>query len=82
MADACARAEAVTGDPSWGRGVDLAIGWFLGGNDAGAVMWDAETGGGYDGLHATGPNRNQGAESTLALISTMQHARSRSLLSS
>lgn len=79
MADACARAAAVTGDASWGRGVDLAIGWFLGDNDAGAVMWDAESGGGYDGLHATGPNRNQGAESTLALISTLQHPRSRAL---
>lgn len=79
MADACARAEAVTGDPSWGRGVDLAIGWFLGENDAGAVMWDVETGGGYDGLHATGPNLNQGAESTIALIATLQHARSRTL---
>jgi hypothetical protein len=80
MADACARAEAVTGDPSWGRGVDLAIGWFLGENDAGAVMWDAETGGGYDGIHADGPNRNQGAESTIALLSTLQHARSRTLV--
>jgi hypothetical protein len=80
MADACARAEAVTGDPSWGRGVDLAIGWFLGDNDAGAVMWDAETGGGYDGIHAAGPNLNQGAESTIALVSTMQHARKRSLV--
>jgi hypothetical protein len=79
MADACARALAVTGDPEWGRGVDLAIGWFLGENDAGAVMWDVETGGGYDGLHATGPNFNQGAESTIALISTLQHARRRPL---
>lgn len=77
MADACARAEAATGDPIWGRGVDLAVDWFLGGNDVGAVMWDPTTGGGYDGLHATGPNRNQGAESTIALISTMQHARER-----
>ena len=77
MADACARAEAVTGDQGWGRGVELAIGWFLGDNDAGAPMFDPGTGGGYDGLHATGPNRNQGAESTLALISTLQHARSR-----
>ncbi len=77
MADACARAELVTGDPTWGRGVDLATGWFLGDNDAGAAMWDAETRGGYDGLHATGPNLNQGAESTIALISTLQHARSR-----
>ncbi len=81
MADACARAQAVTGDPRWGRGVDLAVGWFLGENDAGTAMWDAATGGGYDGLHATGPNRNQGAESTLAVISTLQHARSRALQS-
>lgn len=79
MADACARAQSVTGDPAWGRGVDLAIGWFLGENDVGAVMWDVETGGGYDGLHATGPNLNQGAESTIALISTLQHARRRPL---
>ncbi|MDZ7676645.1 MAG: hypothetical protein U5K30_16450 [Acidimicrobiales bacterium] len=42
-------------------------------------MGDVETGGGYDGLHATGPNLNQGAESTLALIATLQHARSRAL---
>jgi hypothetical protein len=80
MADACARAEAVTGDLAWGRGVDLAIGWFLGDNDAGAVMWDVDTGGGYDGLHRTGPNMNQGAESTIALLSTLQHARRRALV--
>lgn len=80
MADACARAEAITGDPRWGRGVDLAIGWFLGDNDTGDVMWDVETGGGYDGLHLRGPNMNQGAESTIALLSTLQHARRRALV--
>ncbi len=74
MADACARAHAVTGDDDWRRGVDLAIDWFAGNNDVGAVMWDTETNGGYDGLTPTGPNLNQGAESTLALISTLQHA--------
>lgn len=74
LADACARAHAVTGDDEWRRGVDLAIGWFAGDNDVGAVMWDGETNGGYDGLTPTGPNLNQGAESTLALISTLQHA--------
>ena len=37
-------------------------------------MWDPVTGGGYDGLTATGPNLNQGAESTLALVTTMQYA--------
>ena len=35
-------------------------------------MLDAQTGGGYDGLSRTGRNRNQGAESTLAMISVMQ----------
>lgn len=79
MADACARAETVTGDPRWGLGVDLAVGWFLGENDAGTTMWDTVSGGGYDGLHAAGPNLNQGAESTIALISTLQHARRRAV---
>ena len=74
LADACARAHAVTGDDDWRRGVDLAIDWFAGDNDVGAVMWDVDTNGGYDGLTPTGPNLNQGAESTLALISTLQHA--------
>ena len=49
--------------------------WFQGDNDAGQLMWDPDTGGGFDGLHADGVNRNQGAESTLAVISTLQHAR-------
>ena len=74
LADACARAHAVTGDDDWQRGVDLAIDWFAGSNDVAAVMRDTETHGGYDGLTPTGPNLNQGAESTLALISTLQHA--------
>ena len=74
LADACARAHVVTGDDDWRRVVDLAIDWFVGNNDVGAVMWDADTHGGYDGLTPTGPNLNQGAESTLALISTLQHA--------
>jgi hypothetical protein len=74
LADACARAYDATGDEDWQRDVDLAIGWFGGNNDVGAVMWDADTNGGYDGLTPTGPNLNQGAESTLALISTLQHA--------
>jgi hypothetical protein len=75
MADACARAAAVTGDPAWLLGVDRAVAWFAGANDADAVMFDATTQGGYDGLEATGPNLNQGAESTLAWISTLQRTR-------
>lgn len=75
MADACARALAVTGDTGWRAGIELAAGWFLGANDVGSVMWDPHTGGGYDGLEIEGPNLNQGTESTLALIATLQHAR-------
>ena len=74
MADACSRAAAVTGDNAWLRGVDLAARWFRGENDRAAPMWDPATGGGYDGLEPSGPNLNQGAESTLALVSTLQHA--------
>jgi hypothetical protein len=74
MADACARAAVATDDPAWLRGLELAIGWFAGDNDAGTVMWDPTTGGGYDGLEAAGANRNEGAESTLALLSVLQHA--------
>jgi len=74
LADACARAAAVDANPIWPDGVRAAAAWFMGDNDANEPMWDPNTGGGYDGLHADGVNRNQGAESTLAVISTMQHA--------
>jgi hypothetical protein len=74
-ADACATAGAVTGDEGWDARLFQAIAWFLGDNDTGVVMYDPQTGGGYDGLTPDGPNLNQGAESTLALLSTLQHAR-------
>jgi hypothetical protein len=73
LADACATAAAVTDDPVWDTGVRRCIDWFLGDNDLGCPMWDPATGGAYDGLTLHGPNLNQGAESTLALISTLQH---------
>ena len=44
-------------------------------NDLGLPMWDPVTGGGFDGLHADRVNQNQGAESTLAAMATMQLAR-------
>jgi hypothetical protein len=75
LADACARAAAVDAAATWPDGVAAAAAWFQGANDAGQVMWDPETGGGFDGLLADGVNQNQGAESTLAVISTLQHAR-------
>ncbi|HEV2371207.1 MAG TPA: glycosyltransferase [Streptosporangiaceae bacterium] len=72
LADACMRATAVTGDAAWLAGAQMSVAWFLGDNDARVPMLDEQTGGGCDGLGPTGRSRNQGAESTLAMISVMQ----------
>ena len=75
LADAAARAFDVTGEVRWLEVVGLAAAWFLGANDVGTPLFDPITGGGHDGLEAGGRNANQGAESTLAFLSTMQQAR-------
>jgi hypothetical protein len=72
VADACARAFVLTGEGRFVAGVSRAVAWFLGDNDTGVAMFDPDTGGGYDGLESDGRNDNQGAESTLALVSTLQ----------
>ena len=72
LADACARAVTVTGDRSWLTGVEMCVAWFLGDNDTKVAMLDERTGGGCDGLTRTGRNGNQGAESTMAMISVLQ----------
>lgn len=74
IADACARAYTLTGDTRRLDGVRMAWAWFLGDNDSATPMVDAYTGGGFDGLLPEGHNLNQGAESTLAALSTAQHA--------
>jgi hypothetical protein len=80
LADACARAYAGTGDQRWMNGVRSAWQWFLGDNDSVTPMIDLSTGAGFDGLQSGGRNQNQGAESTLAALSTAQHARLLGLL--
>lgn len=72
LADACYRAFVVSGSQVWRRRVETCGAWFLGHNDSGVPMIDFRTGGGYDGLQPTGPNLNQGAESTLAMVATLQ----------
>ena len=76
LADACWRAYTLTGDAQWTRGIEAAAAWFSGDNDTGMRMRDDRSGGAFDGLRPDGVNLNQGAESTLALISTMQRAQS------
>ncbi len=75
IADACASAYRVTGNARWLTGIRLAWRWFLGDNDSATPMFDPHSGAAYDGLQADGRNLNQGAESTLAMLSTAQHAR-------
>jgi hypothetical protein len=77
LADACARAHALTGEDHWLDALERAASWFLGQNDSGTPMYDQNSGGGCDGLESTGRNENQGAESTLALLSTWQQAKAR-----
>jgi hypothetical protein len=74
IGSACARAYELTDDPQWLRGVQMSWAWFLGDNDIATPMCDPSTGAGFDGLQQHGPNLNQGAESTLAVLSTAQHA--------
>ncbi len=74
IADACARAATLDDSAAWLNGIRMADAWFDGDNDVKVVMWDPSTGGGFDGLMVHGANLNQGAESTLALLSTRQQA--------
>jgi hypothetical protein len=74
IADASARAYSFTHNPSYIDETHRAWDWFLGANDVGVQMFDPLTHGGYDGLQELGPNLNQGAESTISMLSTAQQA--------
>jgi hypothetical protein len=75
-ADACWRAYTLSLDPRWADGVLIADRWFDGDNDSRTAVHHPETAGAFDGLRHDGVNLNQGAESTIALVSTRQRARS------
>jgi hypothetical protein len=72
LADACMRAATVTSEDKWLTGVQMCVAWFLGDNDAKVPLLDERTGGCSDGLTGDGRSRNQGAESTLAMIAVLQ----------
>ena len=75
LAHACMQAWAITGEDRWLGAVHRAWLWFDGVNDVGVKMFIPDTGAGFDGLHPKGPNLNQGAESTIAMLSTAQQVR-------
>ncbi|HEX8486046.1 glycosyltransferase family 4 protein [Sphingomonas sp.] len=65
--DACVAALDATGDLRWLDEARRAYGWFLGENDLDMAVATSADGGCFDGLMPAGLNRNQGAESILAL---------------
>ena len=65
--DACIAAHEATGDPRWVMEAERAYAWYLGQNDLDLPLASPADGGCFDGLMPTGLNRNQGAESILAL---------------
>ncbi len=71
MITACRAAYDLTRDVKWLMHARRCLEWFLGRNDLGAHLYDHMTGGCCDGLHAVGPNLNQGAESTLACFMSL-----------
>ncbi|HQY89087.1 MAG TPA: glycosyltransferase, partial [Tepidisphaeraceae bacterium] len=68
--EAAADAYRITGDEVWFDMSKRFYLWFYGLNDLSLPVRDPVTGGCGDGLHAGGVNFNQGAESTLALLSS------------
>lgn len=68
MIEACEQAHIVTGEKSWLDFARTCLEWYLGRNDLNVPLYDYRTGGCCDGLTSGGPNRNQGAESTLAWL--------------
>ena len=57
----------VTGEKRWVDEAQRAYRWYLGQNDLDLPLATSADGGCFDGLMPNGLNRNQGAESILAL---------------
>ncbi len=66
--EACVEAFKITQDKKWIMEARRCIEWFLGRNDLNTPLYNYKTGGCYDAITSTGPNINQGAESTLAWL--------------
>lgn len=65
---ACAEAFWLTRDARWVQEAERCFAWFAGDNDRNIPVYDAATGGCYDGLEPHGVNSNMGAESTLSWL--------------
>lgn len=65
---ACVEAFRMTRETQWLQEAQRCFVWFAGGNDRNLPMYDAASGGCYDGLEPHGVNSNMGAESTLSWL--------------
>jgi hypothetical protein len=65
---ACLAAGRAEAGAEWPAAAMRTFAWFLGDNDLGMPMIDADTGRCSDGLHPDRANENMGAESTIAYL--------------
>ena len=72
---AAGAAFEATGNARWAKAATQAYRWFLGANDGGAALADPDRGACHDGLEAGGVNRNEGAESTLVWLLSVERIR-------
>ncbi|MCI0583619.1 MAG: hypothetical protein L0227_12160 [Chloroflexi bacterium] len=68
-------ALAATGDDRYRAAMERAYAWFLGRNDVGVELADPARGACRDGLTPMGANANEGAESTLMWLTTLERIR-------
>jgi hypothetical protein len=79
---ACLEAFRTDGDSHWLTRATAAYNWFLGENALGQPICIPETGGCCDGMNPTRVNQNQGAESTLAWLTSQLNMRAFTVLAS
>src|SRR5262249_7310144 len=72
MVAAAGRASEVTGEPRWGEGATRFYRWFLRDHDLGVRAPRPEGGACHDGRGPDGVNGNQGAESTIAWLLSVE----------
>jgi hypothetical protein len=68
-------AIAADGGERFRQAAEMAYGWFLGANDLGVPVAKPLVGACHDGLTPGGLNVNQGAESTIAWLTSLEHMR-------
>jgi hypothetical protein len=68
MVEAAVDGYYATKDKHYLDAANTVFGWFIGENSRKAIMYNAETGGCYDGLAKDCVNRNQGGESSISYL--------------